>query len=115
MANVFISYSSEQQVFATSLRDALAGRGHEPWMDDREIPGGARFMEAIVPAIERADAVLVVLTNSWLASPVCRQKLDTASSFNKRIVPVEPKRERLRSRPPALDGLSPIGFWYQSA
>jgi WD40 repeat protein len=111
VANVFISYSRPEYEFARRLRDALAQNQHEPWIDDEGIPGGARFLDVILPALERADVIIVVLSPAWLTSEHCRKELDTAASFNKRIVPVECNSEQLRDRPPGLDGLSPVAFW----
>lgn len=38
--------------------------------------------------IEQAETILVLLSNDWLASPVCQLELAYAVSLNKRVVPV---------------------------
>ena len=114
VARVFISYSSDDEGFAHGLHVALKAR-HKIWLDSRAIPAGTDFRASIDPALEACECLVVVRSPAWLASEVCRYEAARAAEWRKRIVPVEPARPpRGLAWPPALDGLSPIGFWREA-
>lgn len=78
MANIFISYSSDDKPFAIQLRKILSALGHDPWIDDYEIKVGDTIVSSLGKAAARADYFLVVLTqksvrSSWVESELNMQ------------------------------------------
>jgi hypothetical protein len=74
MDEVFISYSRRDKDFVARLHDALSSRGRTPWVD-WEMESLERWEQSIRHAIDRAIAVIVVLTPDWLASRECAKEL----------------------------------------
>ena len=56
MSKVFISHSSEDDVFVRDLRTTLADHGQDGWIDSRELRGGDPLWLAIQQAIDEASA-----------------------------------------------------------
>lgn len=65
---VFISHSSEDKAFATSLSVDLANAGHKPWLDKWEILAGESIPTKIGEGIEGCDFVLVLLSKNSVSS-----------------------------------------------
>src|ERR1041385_659374 len=90
--NVFISHSAADRAFAEHLAKALSERGLEAWTDAQMQPGGSLTAQ-IKSAIEKADAVIPVLSASaknsrWMASELSLALADRFSGGKKIIVPV---------------------------
>lgn len=71
--DVFMSYSSEDRVFALALAKAVAAHGWSVWIDQWRLLGGQAFRKQIQHAIEQAGAVLVLWSKSaverdWVAA-----------------------------------------------
>ena len=78
--SVFISYSRKDKVIAKALADDLAAAGVPVWWD-REIYPGDDFHNAIVTALDQAQAVIVIWSADSAASPWVRAApLDRRSS-----------------------------------
>src|SRR5690349_8855838 len=88
MPDVFISYARKDQAFVRRLQAALAARELEAWVDWKDIPPTAEWMQDVREAIEGADTFLLVLSPDSVASTTCRQEIDHAVGLNKRLVPV---------------------------
>jgi len=110
MASIFISYRTNDEAFAVRLQGQLTAE-HDVWLDSQDLPAGEKIDERITAAIAAAEIVIVVISGEWLASEHCRRELALAVDWNKRIVPIEPRRLRGATLPAGLKGLSPIGFW----
>lgn len=95
-AQVFISYSRRDQVFARRLFDHFSNQSIESWADWDDIPISAPWWEEIQRGIERCDAFLCVLSPAYMASEICNKELLYARQLNKRIIPLlrRPWRER---------------------
>jgi WD40 repeat protein len=102
MADVFISYSRQDQAFVRRLHDSLAARGREAWVDWEDIPASARWRDDLRRAIESADAFVFVLSPASASSRVCREELDHAVGLNKRLVPLVLSEPGGEDVPPSL-------------
>jgi hypothetical protein len=76
--SVFISYSRKDKVIAKALADDLAAAGVPVWWD-REIYPGDDFHNAIVTALDQAQAVIVIWSADSAASPWVRDEARRAA------------------------------------
>ena len=86
MAEIFISYASENREKARGLAQALGARGWSVWWD-REIPLGKSFDEVIEKALGEARCVIVL----WSAVSVASEWVRNEASEAKRrgiLIPV---------------------------
>src|SRR5436190_21896953 len=60
--HVFISHSSKDAAAADRVRAYLEGRGLPCWVAPRDVPPGANWGQAIVDAIGRSRAVVLVFS-----------------------------------------------------
>jgi adenylate cyclase len=67
MARVFLSYARDDAELAKQLASLIGDAGHQVWWD-REIQGGTHFSSEIDKALQDADAVLVLWTESSVKS-----------------------------------------------
>lgn len=67
MAQVFLSYSHQDEAVAKGLAEALGAAGHRVWRD-RQIHGGSRFASEIDRALKDAEAVVVLWSDSSVQS-----------------------------------------------
>jgi tetratricopeptide (TPR) repeat protein len=86
MADVFISYVSEDRNRAEALAHALAGSGFSVWWD-RDLHGGADFSAEIERQLETARAVIVLWSKRSLTSQWVRDEAAAARDAGK-LVPV---------------------------
>jgi TolB-like protein len=83
---VFLSYASHDAGVAKSICEYLEGHGVSCWMAPRDVPAGALYADAIVRAINEAKALVVVLSQSAVASSHVGKEIERASSKNKKII-----------------------------
>jgi adenylate cyclase len=67
MARVFLSYARDDTELAKRLAGLIGQAGHEVWWD-REIQGGSHFSSEIDKALQEAEAVLVLWSESSVKS-----------------------------------------------
>ena len=106
MAGVFLSYAREDQEAVRRIHDLLVARGCELWVDWEGIEPSDQWMRSIREAIDRADAVLVVVSPDSLVSDVCRQEVEHAAAQNKHLVPVVVRDVDPAQVPPAVAELN---------
>jgi WD40 repeat protein len=88
MADVFISYSRKDKDFVARLQAALEEHEREPWLDTKDIPPTAEWLQEIYGAIEKADSFVFVISPEVLTSKVCQLELAHAVKLHKRLIPV---------------------------
>ena len=89
MADVFISYSSQDRGRVAELAHALEQSGVSLWWDRRLVPGDG-YEGAIEAALNSAKAVVVVWTQAAAASQWVRSEADYARNKGN-LIPVRLK------------------------
>ena len=64
----FISYSSKDQLFAERFHADLQNKGVRCWFAPHDMPIGAKIIDALDEAIQLRDKVLLILSESAIAS-----------------------------------------------
>ncbi len=97
MADIFLSYSREDRAHVEPLAEALRQSGYSVWWD-RDLAGGSRYLEETEAELKAAKAVVVVWTNTSIASAWVADEAGAARDTRK-LVPI------------SLDGaIPPLGF-----
>jgi tetratricopeptide (TPR) repeat protein len=86
MADIFLSYASEDRDRVRSLAEALIARGFNVWWD-RALAAGQDYAATIERELRAAKAVIVVWTRSSIASAFVRDEAGRARDES-RLVPV---------------------------
>lgn len=86
--DVFLSYASTDRAAAEAVCTALETRGIRCWVAPRDVPAGADWGEAILTAIGRAHAMVLVLSRATANSVHVRNEVVTAVSQSLALVPV---------------------------
>src|SRR5262245_7522487 len=86
MADIFISYSSEDRDRVRPLAEALEKRGLTVWWD-RALAAGDDYASVIEQALEEARAVIVVWSRNSVDSPWVRDEAGRARDAG-RLVPI---------------------------
>jgi CRP-like cAMP-binding protein len=85
---VFISYSSSDKETAEAVCQLLEARGISCWIAPRDIPAGAKFVEAIVRAIDIAVAVVLIFSEHANTSEHVMNEVERAVNRQRRIFPL---------------------------
>ena len=88
MSDAFISYSHLDRDFAVRLQRALKDSGKAIWVDEADIPSGARWAEDLNGAIEDADTFVFIISPDSVGSEECKKELSYAAELHKRIIPL---------------------------
>lgn len=75
--NLFISYSHKDDLFRDELRGALTAyerKGELRLWDDTRIEPGQKWEPEILVNLERADIIVLLLSNDFIRSDYCMQK-----------------------------------------
>jgi WD40 repeat protein len=88
MANLFVSYARTDSAFAHRVHDALIAHGHDVWVDWEDIPPTAEWLNEIKTAIDRADAMLFLVSVTSGASKTCSLEIAHAVERHKRLIPI---------------------------
>lgn len=86
--DVFLSYASTDRPAADAICAALEARGIRCWIAPRDVPAGADWGEAILTAIGRAHAMVLVLSRTTANSVHVKNEVVTAVSQSLALVPV---------------------------
>ncbi|MGJ3263487.1 MAG: TIR domain-containing protein [Salinarimonas sp.] len=89
MARIFVSHSSRDNAQAKALGDWLVAAGWDDLFLDfepeRGIAAGERWERALHEAADRCEAVVFLVSRSWLASDWCGREFDLARKLDKRL------------------------------
>jgi len=69
VVRLFVSYSRTDAQFVDRLTAALEADGHDVWVDTEDIVGSEQWRASIVAGVQRADAVLLLVSPRSMASP----------------------------------------------
>lgn len=84
MADVFISYSRENEAAVRGLAGAVSGEGYSVWWDDA-LPPHLSYSDVITGEIGKAKAVIVVWSEKAIASEWVRAEADLARNQKKLV------------------------------
>ncbi len=84
---VFISFSSKDLAAAEQIREAIERRGYGCWMSSRDILSGENFQEAIMRALRRAAAVVLIFSSNANASSEIKKEVALASTYGIPLIP----------------------------
>lgn len=90
MADVFISYSTQEAQWACELRDLLTRMGREVWMAPESIPVGSSYADQIPLAIKGSRSLALVLTPHADASIWVQKEVGLALSNTVVVIPLRP-------------------------
>src|SRR4051794_26511760 len=85
---LFVSYSRSDAQFVERLTAALEADGHDVWVDTEDIAGSQQWRASIVAGVQRADAVLLVMSPRSMTSPNVEREVTVAAEESRRIVPL---------------------------
>ena len=89
MADIFISYSRKDSEQALALVERLRAAGMGVWIDQRGIEAATSWSNEIVQAVDESKAMLVLLSESSIASDNVVRELSLAFEAKKPIVPID--------------------------
>ena len=84
----FISYSRVNSAFVVRLAKDLKSAGFDVWLDQIDIPKGARWDDEIEAAVERSSTFMIVLAPESIESQNVKDELSYAIDSGKQILPV---------------------------
>ena len=91
MARVFISHASVDTGWAEQVRGWLAEDGHETFLDQHQDDGilpGEDWEKRLYSELHAADAVVCVVTESYVQSVWCAAEIGAARALGAELLPV---------------------------
>jgi TIR domain len=86
--NLFFSYARADSEFVLKLAEDLRSNGTNLWLDQLDIPGGARWDDAIEAALHDCPCLLVVLSPASVTSDNVKDEISFGLENHKTIVPI---------------------------
>ena len=104
MASIFLSYSRKDGSYTNQLRAALDKLEVHGFLDETDVATGAQWNKHIRDAIQKVDAVVVVLSENSVHSNWVMAEVGLAWGLDKRTIPVIPPGSKLETDevPPVL-------------
>src|SRR5689334_4248397 len=84
----FISYSRQDKEFALEFAREMRAAGLSVWLDQLDIPTGARWDDEVESALGQCTIFLIILTPASVASENVKDEIGYAIDHGKRIMPV---------------------------
>ncbi len=95
---IFISHSSEDDVFVNKLRTTLRRNGYHTWVDHRDIPAGKFWDDVVEEALAQVDVMILVLSDAAIKSEYVAVEWREFKTTSKLLIPI-----RIQDcRPPLL-------------
>ncbi len=91
VARIFVSYATPDRRVADEVSSWLRAAGHEPFLDDDLRDGisvGEDWEQRLYCELRRADAVIGVVTSSFVASNWCSAEVGIAGALGCRLMPL---------------------------
>ena len=88
MADIFISYSREDQSQVIPVVEQLRKRGFKVWIDTEGIQGAKLWSQEIVTAIESSKVLILFASSKAFLSKNVTKEVALASESEKHILPV---------------------------
>ncbi|MDQ3762665.1 MAG: TIR domain-containing protein [Actinomycetota bacterium] len=105
MARIFISYATPDRVIADEVAGWLRAAGHEPFLSHDLRDGvniGEDWEERLYRELRRVDAVIGVVTSSFVASNWCSAELGIAGALGCQRMPLRAEANVVHSLMPRL-------------
>ena len=84
--DVFVSYASQDAALANDIVATLERNGLRCWIAPRDVTPGGHYADAIMTAISGAKALVLLLSDSALASKHVGKEIERASSKGRAII-----------------------------
>lgn len=91
MMSTFISYSRADSGFAVRLAKDLKSAGYDVWLDQLDIPTGARWDDEVEAALEACTTFMIILSAESIQSQNVKDEIAYAVDAGKDILPVRIK------------------------
>ncbi|MGH3799613.1 MAG: TIR domain-containing protein, partial [Pseudonocardiaceae bacterium] len=91
MAHIFSSYATPDRAIADEVASWLRAAGHEPFLDDDLLDGisvGEDWEQRLYHELRQVDAVIGVVTSSFVASNWCSAEVGIAGALGCRLMPL---------------------------
>jgi len=85
---IFVSYTRDDSEHALRLTHELKAAGANVWLDQLNIPPGARWDQAVEEALEQSERLIVILSPRSVASQNVMDEVSYAIDEKKEILPV---------------------------
>jgi hypothetical protein len=110
---IFISHASADEHVVPLLNKLLKVHGDDPWFAKRDVAGGSMFPSVIQDELERADALIVVVSlrtvqSTWVASEIARFRTLKPEGLIVPLVLDDFPKEKLGNICPELSGLQAV-------
>ncbi len=88
MADIYMSYASDDSVIAGTLRKGLERYGYSTWMYNRDLLPGLNYREQIEEAIDSCSVFLLIISTSSSRHPQVAAEVLRASENGKHFLPL---------------------------
>ena len=88
MADIFVSYASQDRDVAFRIVGFLEEQGISCWVAPRDVPPGVEYGQAIINGIEQSRALVLILSDQSNDSMFVRKEVERAVSKTKPVLPV---------------------------
>jgi TolB-like protein len=110
VSDVFVSYASKDAQVANAVVAALESQGLKCWIAPRNVMPGSLYADGIVRAINGTKVLVLVLSESAIASPHVGKEIERASSKQHPIIALKTDATRLT---PALEYFLSESQWVE--
>jgi hypothetical protein len=89
---VFISHGDADRDFAAEIASSLRRAGIDAWLDASDVEPGTNWLRSGARALDRADAMILVLSEETSGSPDLKKAFEfaiTTPRFENKVITVE--------------------------